>query len=54
MFNWAGLSSYEFSVIVGLISIICIGLMIHGKLSYIARLKEVELRQKGIIEIDDD
>jgi hypothetical protein len=54
MFNWTDLSSFEFSVIVGLISIISMGLVMNGKLSYIARLKEIELRKKGIIEMEDD
>lgn len=54
MFNWNTLSTFEIGVIILLTAIWTLGLIINGKLSYLVRIKEIELRKNGIINNDDD
>ena len=54
MFNLSNLSSFEISVTILLIAIWGLGLALYGKLSYLVRLKEIELSKKGIIYKNDD
>jgi hypothetical protein len=54
MFNWNTLSTFELGVTFLLIAIWALGLVIYGKLSYLVRIKELELRKNGIINNDDN
>ena len=52
MFNWSDLSNFEISVIVMLIAIWALGFYLGGRLTYLVRLKEIELRSKGLLEAE--
>ena len=54
MFNLSNLSSFEISVTILLIAIWGLGLSLYCKLSSLVRLKEIELRKKGIFDKNDD
>ena len=53
MFDWSVLTSYEVGVVIALISIFFLCGMVYTKICQLVRLKEIELRQKGIISKDD-
>ncbi len=53
MFDWTSLSSFEMGVTSLLVVLCGLGYALYGKVSYLVRLKEIELRKNGIIEKDD-
>lgn len=53
MFDWGSLSGFEIGVTMILLAACGLGLAIYDKVSYLVRLKEIELRKKGLIERED-
>ena len=52
MFDWTGLSNFEIGLTIMVIAFWVLGLGLYGKMSYLVRLKEIELRKKGLIDTD--
>ncbi len=50
MFDWGLLSAFERNVIISLVALVIIGFVVIGKLNYLIRLKEIELKKQGILE----
>lgn len=53
MYAWSDLSSFEIGVTVLLLALGISALAIYGKISYLVRLKEIELRKTGILEKEE-
>ena len=53
MLSWGELSYFEIGVTILLIAIWGLGLVLYNKLSYLVRLKEIELRKIKLIEPND-
>ena len=54
MFNWDDWSSFETGITILLIAIWSLGLALYGKVSYLVRLKKIELEKTGIIEKNEE
>jgi hypothetical protein len=50
VFDWGDLSNFEIIISILLVAIWGVGLAIYGRISYLVRLKEIELRKNGVID----
>ena len=54
MFNWGDFSSFEIGITILLVAIWGLGLALYGKISYLVRLKRIELEKTGVIENSEE
>lgn len=53
MFDWSEASNFEIGATIFMVVLGALGMAIYAKVSYLVRLKEIELRKNGIIEREE-